>query len=1389
VNLVIGDIDLTKKVPKPQVFLCKPNRTTIGKLTFAYNINLTVNLGKVNELTFDLPYQVDIHHNFQRDTNIDNVRVQYLIKLVYNGMTDWFIVDKISEAMDSNGDKKSIHAFSLAYQLINKRIRNYQADSQTATQQLTTALANTTWSVGTVDSSFDTMYRGMDISSNTILEVVYQIADTFSALVQFNSDSKTIDLLVPDNFGQDKGLNFKYGKYLKQLGNDIDTSNMITEIKAYGKDDLTIGAVNPTGSDGIQNLGFFLYPFQRDSNKNVISSSNYMSDDLCNAILDYEDLVNSYTDQYKSLLVQLTNAETTLTAKQTDLTNLINQLAIINDNLDLQKSQKTLTIYNFTYTGSSVTKTTTLDSTNDYVVMMNASSVSNLTVKLDGTTKTLSANTWTVLGKLSGKTSTSVALSGSNSNSTVSIYVLQISSDEYSASGNDTDLFNKYNDKYEQSLIDAKQKEVDSAQADVDGVQSQINTIVDTLSIEKNFTPEQIEERDAFIITYEWSDSNYIDAQSLYDEAVKQLQQLQSPPIAITIDIVNFLEVVESQREWDKLVLGDKVRISYDMFNLDVKAQITNIQYDFENANIKLTIANVKEIKDDKKKFLDNLYSGVSASKSVDMSKYKWDQGVTANTDFQNFLSNAMDATKQQIIAGVNETVTIDRRGIKITDATNPNNIVVAQAGVIALSQDGGETWSTAIDPTGIYAPLLIGTIFIGQDLQMQNNSGTMTFDDNGLTLTSTDNTKRVLINQTDGIKVQTSSDNGTTWKDQFYVNSSGQLIANGLGIYSSDGSTMLIDGTSKTIDFSKFNVIAGQLSASNIDVSSATNLNSNPNTDPKIGGYSGGQFVTDNTSPSGSNNAYMQSGRDVHYGSSFDVSPGELFYVGGWAKLVSGSNDFNFGVDFLDADGSTHHWIVGATATHTVSGWQYVEGTVTAPTTASSGTVWFQIPVFSNYGSWNFTKTFVRRSGMITFDKAKGGQLSLGGANNGNGVLTLYNSNGDTIAQFDSDQGGFDTLSVTNLISQSVVSQNLIDQNYSVSSGGLQSLLQSIPPFNEGYITITLTSDTTETINIRGFSGGGTIEINLNGHKINGDVNINGNTNTIYIRNGTVNGTGKNTSTIDCTTSSFITFDSLTVLANNDTHNIRGWNGVFMSVTNTECHGATGDIIVSEIASTIRVDTCKGDGAGYGAKAYAGGIILAYGSVPNGTAGLVNASHGSYAVSDGITSDAGTAPVTPTAAPTTKTWTSTSANDYSNSGYWDNSNQAKQGNYGYGRRTGLFFFSSDLSSSLSGKNITNMQVYLYRPSTGGSSGDVTINIHTHNYSSTPSGAPTVDTANTVTLSLPWGGSGWVTLPSSMYSQFSNGTAKGIGLYVASDSSSNYAVFNGTNCKVKATYS
>ena len=66
-------IDYTLKPQDLELFLAKPDRTIIAKLTDAFEKKQSFKLGSINEITFSLPLVIDYNHELIRNKHVDMV--------------------------------------------------------------------------------------------------------------------------------------------------------------------------------------------------------------------------------------------------------------------------------------------------------------------------------------------------------------------------------------------------------------------------------------------------------------------------------------------------------------------------------------------------------------------------------------------------------------------------------------------------------------------------------------------------------------------------------------------------------------------------------------------------------------------------------------------------------------------------------------------------------------------------------------------------------------------------------------------------------------------------------------------------------------------------------------------------------------------------------------------------------------------------------------------------------------------------------------------------------------------------------------------------------------------------------------------------------------------
>ena len=603
---MLQSIDPSRKPRKAKLYLAKPNKDIIISLTDAYNIVYSPKLGNISELTFAISAQIEVHHELVRNPSLVLLKDFFLIKYVCGNITEWFIINQPAKSMSDSGDIKTIHAFSLGYELSFKNVRNYESVSHNAEVVLSEILAETIWEIGFIDPLFISTYRTLTADNKSILEVVIEAAQLYNALILWDTELRTISFYKQEDVGRDLGMRVTYGNLLKGVEETTDTQSMCTRFRPSGLDGIGINSITPTGSSFLEDFSYFIAGYIQDENGNVLAHSPYMSDDLCKSIISYNILVESQSGIFASLLSQLKNEQVILTTKNNELDVLQIGMNAITDNLDI--------------------------------------------------------------AQVAGSPTANILIQKAN----------------------------------QQSLMNNKNAEIVTANANIVATKLQMTNLQLLISISNNFTLAQIKERSQYIIEKDWQNSNYWDAQDLYDASLIEFDKVRVPQISVTMDVVNFLEILEMQYNWDKLNLGDLISVYYDKLDINIQAKIIEFQINHEDGGISLTIANVQEIISDEQKFIDDLYKSISTSNVVQINADKWSTIDNVRLELSDFLENAFKSAGQTITAGTNESVLINRRGITAFDPNNPSHMVRLNSNALLLSTDFGETVSTAITGMGI---------------------------------------------------------------------------------------------------------------------------------------------------------------------------------------------------------------------------------------------------------------------------------------------------------------------------------------------------------------------------------------------------------------------------------------------------------------------------------------------------------------------------------------------------------------------------------------------------------------------------------------------------------------------------------------------------------------
>jgi len=738
-------------------------------------------------------------------------------------------------------------------ELAASEIIDYRLEGLTIADVAISILSQTdsSWELNYVDPDLRDVYRSdFDIQGTDNLNALRDLQYIYDCIIIFDTVNKKMGYYKLDNIGNDLGWTIEYGKYLKELSKEEKVQDVVTRMRAVGSDGIGIQGKTYTGKNYIENYDYFLGSFSRDSSGNVLSHSEWMSDDLANAILDYQELVDANKTALDSNFVIRDSLIEEKINKEQDIAYLNNSQSVIEEKLSV---------------GHSLTVGKIIMSKDSRII----SSVAGI-----GTVEAFIGGEWSILSYQKTPNGETVGdVTGSSYRYPVNVIsgdnypdfgssVIYVSKSEYPDGTNfrltyDTfglTLIYQTKNIYETRLSDPtvledekivlngiidslvldetdRKLEISTATAELLAIQSDldisnndIQLIWDLLDINTNFTATEREEWSNFIVEGIYQNTEISDEDLLLSATQDALDDAKMPELNIDISMISILQTEDSKVDWDKVNLYDFVNIRFERLDIDVQARIMEIRYNPETYGMNLLISTTTNYIRNDNHFMERFVDKVSKSTNmVDFSNNDWNGAKTNTTILSELSNNGIDTKKYNIGSANDESVKIDNNGITIEEkftvdsdynpvkntpsSTNDqrysDRIIRFGNGGIFLSKDGGQTFSVAITPEQIFADVIKGTLLVGDELRILGNDGIgdivtvgeILTDDFGIKVSGTitgDTSAKVvdvLITRDKGFKIIYDG------IDKFFVGTDGVINAKGLKILDDSNATMLENG------------------------------------------------------------------------------------------------------------------------------------------------------------------------------------------------------------------------------------------------------------------------------------------------------------------------------------------------------------------------------------------------------------------------------------------------------------------------------------------------------------------------------------------------------------------------------------------------------------------
>ncbi|MGQ8946272.1 DUF7359 domain-containing protein [Bacillus altitudinis] len=514
--------------------LCRTNKKKIANIVDFSNASANLNHATINDLTFNIPLKARYGDEIKPNHVAQLIREWYLIKATFLNRTEYYVIDGITDSTTQKKSEIQVNCQLTPYMLNKPKIRQYEGISKNLQEIGEVCLKGTGWTVGEIESTLNEKRRSFSIGSITSrFDFLRNICETFDAVPVYDTINDRVSFFEKNSISKFKGVKISSHNFMIDMTDTRSMDEVVTRLHVSGKDGIVINSINPTGQGYLDDFSFFLSPFKRDDNRNVLKRSAYMSNELCHALLDYNELVDKESKKFKTMLDDKKKIEAKKTAQE-------NKLFVLK-NLELQQILDRIEVVK----------------------------------EIDGDTK---------------------------------------------------DLIKQRDAK--QKEVDTKKKEIDKTISEISALNSQIEQLRKRLDMSNFLGKDKSNELSKFILEDEWANDNIFDETELYEKSLEELEKRKSPPIDIKTNIVNLYNAVSEKDYWDRISLGDIVRIQNKEFGTEYRATLAGMSLNFDDSSISITITNGKKAKEEDD-FIQLFYKADKASTEFNTRKIDYDKLAT----------------------------------------------------------------------------------------------------------------------------------------------------------------------------------------------------------------------------------------------------------------------------------------------------------------------------------------------------------------------------------------------------------------------------------------------------------------------------------------------------------------------------------------------------------------------------------------------------------------------------------------------------------------------------------------------------------------------------------------------------------------------------------------
>ena len=639
-------------------------------------------------LSFSVPYKVNNEKNFRWPY----IKSEYLVRLIYNGQTEWFVAQKPKKHKNKNGIYGEVVCSGLEVTLKSKNIYKEFDDENgigTISELVDQILAGTGWTRGHTDPMLEAdgvTEKIRSLNSNGkqgALGLITTVCNLFMAYPIYDTDNKTVALYNFNN--RDMVIEGTVGVNLESLDVDYDSSDICTRLYVEGEygDDGYIGIddVNPTGLSYIMNFDYYR--------------------EIGTFTAEHETALSTYISDVGTCKTQISSARGSLNAIENSVNDLIGQCDVVvyyvstgfNDPKyeygEMTAAQKELSVGDrvVVLNSNGTFRYATIETTAAALIQTGEYGIAKFVTPAAGT---IGAYEVQIEAKEKEIANLQSKINATTQADKIAEYTAEITALQ---AGIQT-IYTQTNGLYEQmnSLMNSS-----STAAYFDRIVYYNNQIDDLLSDMNDIEVDFIIAMGDMLRDGYWNNQNYIVGQEahMYADALEHHKVLSRPAVSYKFDLIRLCKEFGVPLEDFKLnslfrVHDDDLEVHDNLFVVSITLGI-----DDESAgNIEVSNKDITLNSND----LGSLLSRMSQlSDLIDQKNTLYDRAkaISQNgTMFADRLNGQIDVTKNQILSSVSNWHTDERGNMVFEAADGSGAMMLSGSGfMLANSKDTNGNW------------------------------------------------------------------------------------------------------------------------------------------------------------------------------------------------------------------------------------------------------------------------------------------------------------------------------------------------------------------------------------------------------------------------------------------------------------------------------------------------------------------------------------------------------------------------------------------------------------------------------------------------------------------------------------------------------------------------